>query len=88
MSRRTRLEEREERSARRRSSNDTWLSADGSIKMVRRELRDEQGLLCNKCGGPPSEFPHTCPFQSEIYGCSAASCNCCENCGQDCAHDV
>ena len=41
-----------------------------------------------KCGNPPSDDYHTCPFQEDVNKDSDYQCNCCEDCEYQCARDV
>lgn len=45
------------------------------------------GCQCDKCGDNTECDQHTCPYQAEIND-DFSTCNCCENCLQQCCDDI
>lgn len=62
------------------------------------EVENEKDLLplplpsavhtCGKCGAP-SQGPHRCPWEADLYGNEDPEyCTCCDDCEQRCAADI
>jgi hypothetical protein len=45
-------------------------------------------FMCSRCEKNLSEYPHTCPFASDIYDDNETLCDCCDDCTQQCADDI
>lgn len=47
-----------------------------------------QKVKC-KCGKEFDELPlHTCPYQEDVNNDSEFTCNCCDECRQECCDDI
>lgn len=43
---------------------------------------------CQNCGNKDVEDYHNCPYQSEINGDDNYTCNCCDDCSNECAMSI
>lgn len=43
---------------------------------------------CEKCQVNDACDDHTCPYAEEINNDSESTCNCCDECTQECAMDI
>lgn len=43
---------------------------------------------CQNCQERPAIALHTCPFKEEIKNDTSSTCNCCDECRNECAMDV
>jgi hypothetical protein len=51
------------------------------------EYSDE---VCESCGGSQGipRDPHPCPYREEMEGDIVSTCNCCDECTNDCCQDI
>ncbi len=74
------------------NENNITIIMDG-IKSFRKQVSVEPVVILQKvkckCGKEFDELPlHTCPYQEDVNNDSEFTCNCCDECRQECRDDI